>query len=255
VPQGYVRAANFVPIQFGADFCYRKVGDTQYTGPVLTNAGVSGGLSFGQMTRYLALPDPAPSGGTQYEFGAVAVLFGAPDCSAVQATATLTVRANTYQTAFGAGSVGSPSVNVLTDDGPVANTSAGFRFANAAQGNAASAVDLREVAGNSTNGLFNNVGFLEGSFTNGTFSGSFGTVDANGYLVFAAPAAPLQLRVRTHGGGGATLDTESVTLAAGSRHSLFFIGDGTPGSFAYHLLDCLDELAPGSGSNVLATCQ
>jgi hypothetical protein len=245
----FVRVAHLSPNAPAVDLCVRTpTGSFFTTTPVLRGLGVTAGISFPQVTRYLAL-DPG-----QYVVRIVAPgstncftsLGGLPDV-------TLPVLdAGTRATVVAAGRLGDSGTTAFSlrpiVDG---NTRPALgrihvRFGHYAP--TAPNVDVGVLTGATFAPVFTNVPF-------GSLANPSGAEAVTGYLPLA-PLTGATLQVRVAGTTTAALTIPGVTLAAtvsrGTAVSIFAIGvPGTTGAQRLSAFVCQDRLP---ATSALATC-
>jgi len=240
----YVRVAHLSPNAPAVDFCV-QLGTGNYTGPVLKGLGNTAGLSYTQVSAYVAL---APG---QYTVKIVAP--NAADCSTALAnlpTYTLpNLTEGTYATAAAIGLVGSNTtgftVKPFIDEVTTPAGKAGLRFIHTSPGTPA--VDVGVLSGTTFTGVFNDV-----SYPNTAAAGN--GIDANGY---ANPApitgATLAAQV-TAAPGTFPLTIANVTIPAGQVDTVFAIGILGNATTPLDTLVCEDTVAnPAAATLSLCT--
>jgi hypothetical protein len=245
----FLRLAHLSPTTSAVDVCLRSAtGSFVTVQPLLRSLGVASGLSFAQVTRYLAL-DPG-----QYVVRVVAPnsltcllpLAGLPDVTlpALAAGARATVAATGRLGDSGATAF---SIRTLADG----NTRPALgrvhvRFGHYAP--TAPNVDVGVLAGTAFTPVFSNVPY-------GSLATPMGAETNTGYLPLD-PLSNATLQVRVAGTAMAVLTVPSVSIPAtvsrGTAVSVFAIGvPGAMGASRLSALVCNDRL-PASG--VLAPC-
>lgn len=238
-----LRIAHLSPDAPAVDVCLAKSGSTAFTGPLLRSLGANAGLSYPQVTEYIALPVAS--------YDVRIVLAGATSCdtAAVPDTRGVAVSNGLFATVA--------AIGVLDRSGPAANdpafrlavfadaTSAGagkakLRFVHASPGTPA--VDVGVLQGNAFTSLFGNVAFSKVAVQTG--------VDAQGYLEVNPLTATIA--ARPAGSNVNALVLPNVTLPANAVVTAFAIG-GKTGATTNPLRALLCTDTPRS-SNLLATC-
>ncbi|MFO0557707.1 MAG: DUF4397 domain-containing protein [Polyangiales bacterium] len=240
----FARVAHLSPNAPAVDFCVRPAGTTAFTGPVLESRGLSAGLSFANVTGYLAL---APG---QWQVRLVAAT--ATDCNTSLAGLpeyTLpNLSAGTWATVAASGSVGGSGSTAfdlrpfVDTRAPIAAGRANIRFVHASPGTPA--VDVGVLSGANFTPIWTNTAFP-------TFTGAMGA-DANGYIS-AMPLMNATLAVRVSGMTANALTLNNVSIAAGDQVSVFAIGLAgmTTGDQRLSALVCQDRRDAAMG---LAPC-
>jgi hypothetical protein len=249
--RAFVRFAHLSPDAPAVDVCVRPVGSSTWVGvtPTLRSLGATAGLSFAQVTRYLALTPGqyqvrlvAPGSLT-----CIAALGGLPDVTltSLPGGARITVAA--------AGRLAPPpgTPGLLLRTAVDGNTRPALgrihlRFAHFSPG--APNVDAGILSGASFTPVFTNVAF-------GNIAAPTGSEPVTGYLP-TAPLAGATLQVRAAGTSTAVLTIPGVSLPAtvsrGTAVSLFAVGlVGGSGAQRLSALVCNDRV-PAAG--VLASC-
>jgi hypothetical protein len=234
----YVRVAHLSPNAPSVDFCVKE-GSGTFTGPVLESIGVSAGLPYTGVTKYLTLA------AGQYPVRLVAPT--ATDCSASLAGLpdyTLpNLAGGTYATAAAIGLVGgTPSFTVkpFVDENTVATGKGAVRFIHASPGTPP--VDVGVGTGASFAAVFSNVAFPD--------IGAGAGIDANGYFA-TNPLTNVTLSARVHGTTADALVVPGVSLAAGTTATVFAIGIAGDATTPLRALVCGDNVAPTGN---LSTC-
>ncbi len=234
----YVRVAHLSPNAPAVDFCVKE-GTGSFAGPVLKGIGVTGGLPYTGVTRYLTLP------AGQYTVRLVAPT--AMDCTASLAGlpdyALPALVDGTYATAAAIGLVGgTPSFTVkpFVDEVTVATGKGAVRFVHASPGTPA--VDVGVGSGATFTAVFTNVAYPD--------IGAGTGIDANGYFA-TNPLTNVTLSARVHGTTTDALVIPGVNLAAGTTATVFAIGIPGNATTPLRALVCGDSVAPTGN---LSTC-
>ena len=234
-----VRVAHLSPDAPPVDFCVRAAGATSFTGPVLASLGVTAGVAFQQVTRYLAL-DPAA-----YTVRLVApnaadcatALGGLPDTTlpALSAGARVTVGAVGLLTASGA--TGFRLTPFVEDNTAAPTGQARLRFVHASPGTPN--VDLG-IPGMGTE--FTTV------FANAAYPSAATAINL-------APVANATVAARPAGvpSSDYPLVVRGVNLPAGSRTTLFAVGALNDDQTPLGALACDDNAAPAGAFTPCAT--
>lgn len=247
--RAFVRVAHLSPDAPAVDICLRPASSSSWAvTPVLRGAGVASGLSFAQVTRYLALV-PA-----QYQARLVApgsttclvALGGLPDVTlpALAAGTRVTVAASGRLTGSGATAF---ALRPLADGNTrPALGRVHLRFAHLSPG--APNVDVGVVSGATFSPVFANVPY-------GSVANPAGSEPVTGYLP-SAPLANATLQVRAAGTPTAVLTLPGVnvpaTVSRGTSVTFFAIGlVGAAGNQRLSALACNDR-TPATG--LLAPC-
>ncbi len=238
----HVRVAHLSPNAPAVDFCVRAGTTGAFVGPVL-GASVAGGLTFANVTSYLAL-DPAAytvrlvaPGAT----GCTTSLAGLPDYTLPS------LPSGAWATVAAVGNVGDTGATAFTvrpfvdSHGVPAAGKANVRFVHASPGTPA--VDVGVVAGTTFVPVWTNTVFPA--------VGASATADANGFLSID-PLAGATIAVRATGTTTNALTLTNVAMPAGSVNSVFAIGTLTgTGASRLSALVCADRTAASMG---LAPC-
>jgi Domain of unknown function (DUF4397) len=246
-----VRVAHLSPDAPAVDFCLAAHGSTTFAGPVLKGAGAAAGLSYPDVTKYLAVD------AMQYDVRLV--MPGASDCSTSLAgladfTSLPALPAGAYATIAAIGDVDRADAAVndppfvlkaFIDDSTVAAGMGALRFVHASPGTPA--VDVGLGQGTSFTKIFSDVSF--GNI------GTGGGLDPNGYVV-TAPFTGQPVSARIAGqpvdAGADALTVPGVSLAAGEIATAFAIGGKTGAATPpLQVLLCNDSAPP---SGLLAVC-
>jgi hypothetical protein len=235
-PTTDVRIAHLSPGAPAVDICIAAHGSSAFAGPVLTGAGLAGGLAYGSVTRYL----PIPAG--TYDVRIVAPgatsctnpLGGLPDITNLP---ELTEGA--YTTIAAEGIIGAASAEpfhlaAYSDEMTPNLGSVELRFIHASPGTPA--VDVVLGAG----ALFTNV-FTDASYGGIATSG----VDSNGY-VQTPPLSGVTLSARPHGTLEDVLSIASASIPAGAVATAFAVGQIGSATTPLRVLLCIDN-APAQG--------
>jgi hypothetical protein len=211
----FARAAHLSPNAPAVDFCVRPAGTATFTGPVLESRGLSAGLSFANVTGYVALPPG------QWQVRLVSAT--ATDCNTSLAGLpeyTLpNLSAGTWATVAASGSVGASGATAfdlrpfVDTRSPIAAGRANIRFIHTSPGTPA--VDVGVLAGAMFTPIWTGTAFP-------TFTGAMGA-DANGYIS-AMSLVNATLAVRVSGMTADALTLNNVNIAAGDQVSVFAIG-------------------------------
>jgi hypothetical protein len=240
----FARVAHLSPNAPAVDFCVRPAGTTAFTGPVLEARGLSAGITFANVTGYLAL---APG---QWQVRLVSAT--ATDCNTSLAGLpeyTLpNLSAGTWATVAASGSVGGSGSTAfdlrpfVDTRAPIAADRANIRFVHASPGTPA--VDVGVLSGANFTPIWTGTAFP-------TFTGAMGA-DANGYIS-AMPIMNATLAVRVSGMTANALTLNNVSIAAGDQVSVFAIGLAgmTTGDQRLSALVCQDRRDAAMG---LAPC-
>ncbi|MEZ4394231.1 MAG: DUF4397 domain-containing protein [Polyangiales bacterium] len=210
-----VRVAHLSPDAPAVDFCARPASATTWTGvtPTLRGLGLTAGLAYTQVTRYLSLPAGAYTvrlvapGSTNCD----SALGGLPD------TTLPALSGGTFATVAAVGTLFADSnsandfrLTPIVDDDTTAPMNARLRFVHASPGTPAVDVGI-PGAGTAFTGVFNAVAFPSASD-----------------YVNAAPLTSASVAARVAGvatqAGGYPLQVDGVTLPAGARATIFAVG-------------------------------
>ncbi len=233
-----LRVAHLSPDAPAVDFCVAPHGTSDFTGPVLASNGVSAGLAYSNVTKYVALP-PA-----QYDVRLVAPgssncatrLGGLADFTNLPA---LPNGANVTVAAEGLAALGSPTpftLRAYVDDDEVDGSKAKLRFIHASPGTPS--VDVGSGGGALFQALFTDVAY--GASSAGT----------NGYVV-TAPLPGVELSARAHGTLEDALSINPAVLPAGAIATAFAIGELKSTTAPLRVLLCVDNGAP---NGMLSQC-
>ncbi len=239
-----VRVAHLSPNAPAVDFCVRPMGTTAFTGPVLESRGLAAGLTFSQVTGYVALPPG------QWQVRLVAAnatncdtsLAGLPEYTLPN------LPAGTWATVAASGRVGDSGATAfdlrpyVDTRGPIAADRMRVRFVHASPGTPP--VDVGLVNGAMFTPIWSNTPF-------GAFTGVMGA-DANGYAT-TMPLSMVTLGVRATGTATNALTLSNVSIPAGAQVSVFAIGIAgmTAGDQRLSALVCQDLTDASMG---LASC-
>jgi len=263
--QPLLRFADFSPDAPALDFCLAPHGTTAYVGPVVAGAAAdagASGLSFGQVTTYLAL------GLASGVYDVRTVAAGAADCTtalmgAPNATNLATLAAGESYTiaALGESSPASGdhpyAILLLGDDAVAPSGDAAIRFLHASPGNGLGPLDVGTGTLTATDAApadfepwFTHVAY---GLTGLSSAADGGPVDSDGYLDLA-PISTMTVSAHPTGGTADTVTATGLSFAAGSVSTLFLIG-GKSGDTTnpVELLLCTDNAEEPSGS-LLAPC-
>jgi len=234
----YLRVAHLSPNAPSVDFCIQN-GTGSFTGPVLKSLGVTAGLAYPQVTKYLTVTE-----------GTYTVRLVAPNAASCDTslaglpTYTLPALSNgTYATAAAVGLVGGTpgfTVKPFVDDFTAPAGQGRLRFIHASPGTPA--VDVGVLAAPTFTPIFTNVTYP--SIGSGT------GIDANGYYA-TAPLTNVTLSARPTGTTTDALVIPGVSLAAGSTATAFAIGILGSTPTPLKVLLCGDNAAP---TGELSTC-
>jgi hypothetical protein len=226
-----LRVAHLSPNAPAVDFCV-KLGSGSFTGPVLKGLGVTAGLAYSQVTKYLTLDAG--------QYTARLVAPNAADCSTSLASlpdyALPSLPGGTYATAAAVGLVGGTpafTVKPFVDDYRAPAGQVALRFVHASPGTPA--VDVGVGSGANFTALFSNVAFPD--------IGSGTGIDANGYYA-AAPLTNATVSARVHGTTTDALVIPGVSLPAGATTTAFAIGILGNATTPLSVLGCLDNAPP-----------
>jgi hypothetical protein len=256
--QALVRLANFSPDAASVDFCLAPHGTTTYIGPVVAMASPDGGtpgLSFGQVTGYVAL------GLTSDIYDVRTVAGGAADCSTTLTgagdttnLATLSVGERYTIAALGETTPASGdhaySVLLLGDDAVAPSGDAAIRFLHASPSLGALDVGSGSLATSDFAPWFTHVTY---GLTGITSASDGGTVDSDGYLG-VAPFSSTTVSAHPSSGSTDTITAAGLSFSTGSVATVFLIG-GKSGETTNpaELVLCSDDAEPPSGT-LLAPC-
>ncbi len=261
--QPLIRIAAFSPDAPPLDVCFAAHGTTTYMGPIVASVAVDGGasgLSFGQVTGYLAL-GLAPG---VYDVRTVAA--GATDCTAAltgagDTTNLATLAAGESYTIAALGETTPASgdhpfsIALLGDDTASPTGDAAIRFLHASPSLGALDVGSGSLATTDASAAdfvpwFTNVTY---GLTGLTSAVDGGSVDSDGYLAMA-PFSSMTISAHASGGSTDTITATGLSFAAGSASTLFLIG-GKSGvaTNPIELLLCTDDAELPSG-DLLAPC-
>jgi hypothetical protein len=243
-PRIFARVAHLSPNAPAVDFCVRPMGTTAFTGPVLESRGLAAGLTFSQVTGYVALPPG------QWQVRLVAAnatncdtsLAGLPEYTLPN------LPAGTWATVAASGRVGDSGATAfdlrpyVDTRGPIAADRMRVRFVHASPGTPP--VDVGLVNGAMFTPIWSNTPF-------GAFTGVMGA-DANGYAT-TMPLSMVTLGVRATGTATNALTLSNVSIPAGAQVSVFAIGIAgmTAGDQRLSALVCQDLADASMG---LASC-
>jgi hypothetical protein len=241
---GSLRVAHLSPGAPAVDFCIAPHGTQTFTGPIMKSLGVTAGLAYTQVTKYLTV------NAQQYDVRLVApnaascstpLVAGLPDFTSLPA-----IPANGYVTVGAIGVIGNATtpftLKAYADDGSVAATKEKLRFVHASPGTPA--VDVGLGSGTAFTPVFVNVAFGDAAA-----AGSGALVGANGYAT-TDPLTAVTISARVHGTTADALVVPGVTLAAGTISTAFAIGE-IGGANPLKVLLCGDQ--PPAGA-LLSTC-
>jgi len=233
-----LRVAHLSPDAPAVDLCV-KLGSGSFTGPVLKGLGVTAGLAYSQVTRYLTLDAG--------QYTARLVAPNAADCSTSLASlpdyVLPSLSGGTYATAAAVGLVGGTpafTVKPFVDDHTAPAGQTALRFVHASPGTPN--VDVGVGSGASFAPIFTNVAYPD--------TGSGMGIDANGYYA-TAPLTNATVSARVHGTTTDALVIPGVDLAAGDTATAFAIGILGDVTTPLEVLACIDN-APPVGN--LAAC-
>jgi hypothetical protein len=238
-PQINVRVAHLSPDAPPVDFCVRNAGATSFTGPVLRSLAVNAGIAYTQVTRYLAL-----DAGT-YTVRLVAP--GSTDCNTSLgglADTTLPALAGGARATIGAvgllagtGATGFRLTAFAEDDTAAPTGQVRARFVHTSPGTPAVDVGI-PGAGTAFTALFPNVAYPSASA-----------------YVNAPPLNAATLAARVAGtptaAGTYPLQLDGVTAPAGTRLTVFAVGELDNDQTPLSALVCNDTTAP---AGALSTC-
>jgi Domain of unknown function (DUF4397) len=239
-PATHVRIAHLSPGAPAVDVCVAPHGTDTFVGPVLAGVGDAKGLSYGSVTRYLAIPAGA------YDVRIVAPgsascsenLGGLPDFTDLPS-----LDAGSSATLAAEGEIGSSTepfgIKAYIDEATTASGTAKLRFIHASPGTPA--VDVGIGGGVLFTSVFTDVSF-------GDFAAS--GVDQNGYFD-TAPLAGVDLSARVHGALDDVLSIDPASLPAGAIATAFAVGKIGSTSTPLRVLLCVDN-APPNGA--LSSC-
>ncbi|MET0592663.1 MAG: DUF4397 domain-containing protein [Polyangiaceae bacterium] len=234
-----VRVAHRAPGAPAVDFCVAPHGTTTWTGPVLAGLGVTTGLPYSNVTKYV------PLGAQQYDVrivapGATCMTGLLPDVTnlpALPAGGSVTLAAIGEIAPGDAG--GQPfALKAFIDDASVATGKAKLRFLHASSGTPA--VDVGVGGGV----LFTSV------FSNVTFGNTAAAAAPNGY-VETNPLTNAEISARANGTTTDVLAIKGANLAAGTIATAFAIGKIGNTTSPLKVLLCADNGAPNGN---LAAC-
>jgi len=233
-----LRVAHLSPDAPAVDLCV-KLGSGSFTGPVLKGLGVTAGLAYSQVTKYLTLDAG--------QYTARLVAPNAADCNTSLAGlpdyVLPSLSGGTYATAAAVGLVGGTpafTVKPFVDDYTAPAGQGAIRFVHASPGTPP--VDVGLLAGTTFTAIFTDVAFS--NFDSGT------GIDANGYYG-AAPLTNVTVAARATGTTANALVVPGVSLAAGQTATAFAIGIIGNATTPLKALVCGDNAAPTGN---LATC-
>jgi hypothetical protein len=236
--QAHVRVAHLSPDAPAVDFCVAEHGSGKFTGPVLAQSGLTIGLSYGNVTGYVALP------AAQYDVRLVAPgqtscatplggLADFTDLPDIPEGASITLAAE------GLAAIGSTTpltIAAYVDATTVAAGMAKLRFIHASPGTPA--VDVGTGGGALFQALFTDVAY-----------GATAATD-DGY-VETAPLAGVEVSARVHGSLSDALSIIPTVLPSGAIATAFAIGQLGSSAEPLRVLLCDDNAAPTGG---LAQC-
>jgi hypothetical protein len=246
---GSLRVAHLSPGAPAVDFCIAPHGTQTFTGPIMKSLGVTAGLAYTQVTKYLSV------NAQQYDVRLVAP--NAASCSTPLVaelpdfTSLPAIPANGYVTVGAIGVIGNATtpftLKAYIDESTAPSGKIKLRFVHDSPGTPA--VDVGTGTGSSFSPIFENV-----SYSN--FAAQGATIDANGYAtanpIDASPTAPVTITARVH---GTTTDALSIPLtapiAAGTVGSAFAVGLLTSTATPLQVVLCGDN---GPPSGAFSTC-
>jgi len=245
----FVRVAHLAPNAPAVDVCVRPAGGSFFTvQPVLRGLGVAAGISFSQVTRYLAL-DPG-----QYVVRVVApnsptcfvALGGLPDVTLPALPAGTRATVSATGRLGDAGATAFAIRPIIDGNTRPALGRVHVRFVHYAP--TAPNVDVGVLAGAAFTNVFPNVPY-------GSIATPAGAEAGTGYLPLA-PLSNATLQVRVAGTATAALTIPGVSIPAtvsrGTAVSIFAIGvPGTTGAQRLSALVCNDRVPAASA---LGTC-
>jgi hypothetical protein len=227
------------------DFCYEAVGASSFTGPVFQGFGISGGLTYEQVSEYVQVPQ------LQVTFRIVAA--GSSDCSTpLNGIADLPISATTAGSLTTVGlfidptGVNGPSLAPFTDEATAKRSN--LRGINASPGpnNGTGTGTTFDIVAVSSIGQQD---FLPG-IPYGGVSPPSTTVDTNGYTEHNAFSGAT-LEVQDSSSLSTLLTVTPFDTTTGDVYSLFIVGISGDGTHPMQMLIC-DDTAPVS--NHLASC-
>jgi hypothetical protein len=233
-----LRVAHLSPDAPAVDFCVAEHGTKDFTGPVLASNGAAAGLSYSNVTKYIALP------AAQYDVRLVAP--GSSSCAtslggladftnlpALPSGANVTLAAEGLA---GLGATPSFTLQAYVDDTSVDAGKAKLRFIHASPNTPA--VDVGTGGGALFQALFTDVSY-------GSTSGT-----ANGYVV-TAPLSGVEISARAFGSLSDAISINPAVLPAGAIATAFAIGELDNASTPLRVLLCVDN---GSPNGILSQC-
>jgi hypothetical protein len=261
--QPLIRLAAFSPDAPPLDVCFAAHGTTTYVGPIVASVATDGGapgLSFGQVTGYLAL-GLAPG---VYDVRTVAA--GAADCTAAlmgagDTTNLATLAAGERYTIAALGETTPASsdhpysIALLGDDDVAPTGDVAVRFLHASP-----SLGALDVGSGSLVTTDASVADFVPWFTNVTYgltglasAVDGGMVDSDGYLAMA-PFSSMTISAHASGGSVDTVTATGLSFGAGSASTLFLIGGKSGVAMnPIELLLCADDAELPSG-DLLAPC-
>jgi hypothetical protein len=234
-----VRVAHLSPGAPAVDFCLAPHGTTTWTGPVLAGLGVTTGLPYSNVTKYVAV------GAQQYDVrivtpGATCMTGAVPDITnlpALPAGGSVTLAA-IGELAPGDGGGAPFSLKAFIDDTSVASGKAKLRFVHASSGSPT--VDV---------GLGGGVLFTP-VFADVSFGNTAAAAMPNGY-VETNPLTNAEISARADNTTTDVLAIKGANLAAGTIATAFAIGKIGNTTSPLKVLLCADNGAPNGN---LAPC-
>ena len=236
--EAQLRVAHLSPDAPAVDFCVAEHGTKNFTGPVLATNGAAAGLSYANVTKYIALPAaqydvrlvPPGSASCATPLGGLADFTNLP---------ALTEGAYVTIAAEGLASLGASTpfgLQAYVDDSSVDIGKAKLRFIHASPGTPA--VDVGTGGGALFQALFKDVSY-------GATSGS-----ANGYVT-TPPIPGVEISARAFGTTTDALSINPAVLPSGAIATAFAIGELGSTTTPLRVLLCVDNAAP---SGILSQC-
>ena len=237
-----VRVAHLSPDAPAVDFCLAPHGTTTFIGPVLKGAGAAGGLSFGQVTKYIDVP------AIQYDVRIVAPnaascatsLANLPDVTNLPALGAGIAVTLAAEGELAQGTTSPFGIKPYVDATAVAAGKAKLRFVHASPGTPA--VDVGVGGGVLFTGIYTNVAF--GAI------GSGAPLDAQGYLE-TAPIVGAEVSARANGTMVDVLAIKPTDLPAGAIATAFAFGKIGDANKPLKVLLCVDNAPP---NGLLSAC-
>ena len=236
--EAQLRVAHLSPDAPPVDFCVAEHGSKNFTGPVLATNGAPAGLSYANVTKYIALP------AAQYDVRLVAP--GSSSCATPLGgladftnLPSLPAGANVTLAAEGLAAIGaSPSftLQAYVDDSSVDAGKAKLRFIHASPNTPA--VDVGTGGGALFQPLFKDVSY-------GGTSGS-----SNGYIT-TPPISGVEISARAFGTLTDALSINPAVLPSGAIATAFAIGELDSMTTPLRVLLCVDNAPP---SGILSQC-